>query len=68
MASVQELVYEAAMKGLARQEAKLDEIRTRSGILLSIVAVAASFLGAALFESGETPVFFGSGSYSLSSL
>ncbi|HDH26353.1 MAG TPA: hypothetical protein ENH00_09195 [Actinobacteria bacterium] len=53
-----ELVYEMAVSNLARQEAKLDELRSRSGILLSAAAVAAAFLGGALLGEKSRGLLF----------
>jgi hypothetical protein len=40
-----ELAFSEGVRGLARQEAQLDGIRSRAGILLSAAAIATSFLG-----------------------
>jgi hypothetical protein len=39
------LAFEEGARGLARQEAQLDAMRSRAGILLSAAAIATSFLG-----------------------
>lgn len=41
------LVYQQALSSWSRQEARLDELRARTGTLLAAVTVATSFLGAA---------------------
>jgi hypothetical protein len=41
------LVYEEATRGWSLQSSVLDEIRTRTGILLSAASVSSAFLGAA---------------------
>jgi hypothetical protein len=39
------LAFEEGVRGLTRQEAQLDGMRSRAGILLSAAAIATSFLG-----------------------
>lgn len=40
------LLYEDAQRSIASQEQKVDELRSRAGILLSAAAVVSAFLGA----------------------
>lgn len=40
-----QLAFEEGTRGLGRQEAQLDAMRSRAGILLSAAAIATSFLG-----------------------
>lgn len=42
-----ELVYTEAIRSWTQQEASLDELRSRTGVLVAAATVAASFLGAA---------------------
>jgi len=42
---LERLAYDAALRALDKQEALLDELRGRTGILLAASALAASFLG-----------------------
>src|SRR5882757_1887468 len=44
------LAYEAALRGLDKQEGLLEELRTRTGILLAASSLAASFLGQQAFR------------------
>jgi hypothetical protein len=43
------LAYEAALRGLDKQEGLLEELRTRTGMLLAASSLAASFLGQQAF-------------------
>ena len=45
------LAYEAALRGLDKQENLLEELRTRTGVLLAASSLAASFLGQQAFQS-----------------
>jgi hypothetical protein len=44
------LAYDSALRALDKQEALLDEVRGRTGILLAASALAASFLGNSAFR------------------
>jgi hypothetical protein len=44
------LAFDAALRALDKQEALLDELRSRTGALLAASALAASFLGAKAFK------------------
>jgi hypothetical protein len=44
------LAYEAALRALDKQESVLDELRSRTGVLLAASALAASFLGRDAFR------------------
>lgn len=46
----EKLAYEAALRGLDKQESLLEELRTRTGILLAASSLAASFLGQQAFQ------------------
>ena len=41
----EKLAYEAALRGLDKQEGLLEELRARTGVLLAASSLAASFLG-----------------------
>ena len=41
----EKLAYEAALRGLDKQERLLEELRARTGVLLAAAAIAAPFLG-----------------------
>ncbi|MDX6542352.1 MAG: hypothetical protein QOI71_3962 [Gaiellales bacterium] len=47
-----ELAYRNAAQALSQQEAALNELRSRTGVLLAADAVTASFLGASAIKSG----------------
>jgi hypothetical protein len=47
------LAYDSALRMLDKQEAFVDELRSRTGILLAASAFAASFLGEAAFRSAN---------------
>ena len=44
------MAYEAALRGLDKQEGLLEELRTRTGVLLAASSLAASFLGQQAFR------------------
>jgi hypothetical protein len=44
------LAYEAALRGLDKQEGYLEELRARTGVLLAASSLAASFLGQQAFQ------------------
>lgn len=46
----EKLAYEAALRGLDKQERLLEELRTRTGVLLAASSLAASFLGQQAFQ------------------
>jgi hypothetical protein len=45
-ATAEAVIYEEAKRGIAAQSASLDELRSRTGLLLAAASVTASFLGA----------------------
>jgi hypothetical protein len=47
-----EISYQSAVHALARQEAALNELRSRTGTLLAAEALTTSFLGAAAIQEG----------------
>jgi hypothetical protein len=50
--NLEELAYELSVRALQRQETVLDELRSRTGILLTATALVASFLGARALTDG----------------
>jgi hypothetical protein len=48
-----ELAYRSAAQALSQQDATLNELRSRTGVLLAADAVTASFLGAAALKNGS---------------
>jgi hypothetical protein len=46
----EKLAYAAALRGLDKQEGLLEELRTRTGVLLAASSLAASFLGQQAFR------------------
>jgi hypothetical protein len=50
--AVYALAFDQALRSLARQEASLDELRSRTGTLVAAAAIAASFLGASAASNG----------------
>src|SRR5215213_5099760 len=47
---LERLAYEAALRGLDKQEGSLEELRARTGLLLAASSLAASFLGQQAFR------------------
>jgi hypothetical protein len=47
----EKLAYEAALRGLDKQEGLLEELRSRTGVLLAASSLAASFLGQRAFQN-----------------
>jgi len=50
MEGLEQLAFEAAMRSLERQERMLEELRSRTGLLIAASALAASFLGQTAFR------------------
>lgn len=48
---LERLAYETALRGLDKQESLLEELRTRTGVLLAASSLAASFLGQQAFKT-----------------
>ncbi len=46
----EKLAYDAALRGLDKQEGLLEELRSRTGVLLAASSLAASFLGQQAFR------------------
>lgn len=51
------LAYEAALRGLDKQEGLLEELRTRTGVLLAASSLGASFLGQQAFQDPHPQTF-----------
>jgi hypothetical protein len=51
--SLDRLAYELSLRALERQERTLDELRARTGILLAVSSLSASFLGARAADAGS---------------
>jgi hypothetical protein len=49
--SLEEIAYESSLRSLDRQEALVDELRARTGLLLAVSSVAASLGGRATLSS-----------------
>jgi hypothetical protein len=47
------LAYEAALRGLDKQEGLFEELRARTGVLLAAASLAASFLGQQAFQQSR---------------
>ena len=47
------LAYDEAVRGLAQQQSRLDDLRARAGILLSAAAIATSLLGGTALDEGN---------------
>lgn len=52
-----ELAYDSALQALSHQAASLDELRTRTGILLAAASVSTSFLGSEALKGRDTGTF-----------
>src|SRR4051812_49929800 len=50
-ASLEELAYESSLRSLDRQEALVDELRARTGLLLAVASLAATLGGRASLNS-----------------
>ena len=48
-----QLGYELSLRALERQERTLDELRSRTGLLLAAASLSASFLGARAADAGS---------------
>ena len=51
----EKLAYEAALRGLDKQENLLEALRTRTGVLLAASSLTASFLGQQAFQDLSPP-------------
>jgi len=51
------IAYEEAVRALSEQQAAIESVRTRAGLLLSAAAVTTSFLGAQALQSGSSTFF-----------
>jgi hypothetical protein len=53
----QELIYQEALRGVQQQQAVLNELRSRTGILLAVAALASSFLGGIALEGDNVSIW-----------
>ena len=51
--ALEELTYDLSLRTLSQQEALLNEVRARTGILLAATAIAVSLLGGRALDDGE---------------
>lgn len=58
-ASFARLAYDAAVAGLEKQEHVLDELRSRTGLLLAASSLSASFLGPTALDHGQPVLLAG---------
>lgn len=49
----EKLVFEAALRGLDKQEGLLEEMRSRAGVLIAASSLAASFLGQQAYQGSN---------------
>jgi hypothetical protein len=56
-AALYKVAYDEAVRGLSEQQAAIESVRTRAGMLLSAATVTTSFLGAQALESGSLSLF-----------
>jgi hypothetical protein len=50
--TISELTYDLSLRGLTQQEASLNELRTRTGVLLAATAIAIALLGGRSLDDG----------------
>jgi hypothetical protein len=50
--TISELTYDLSLRGLAQQEASLNELRSRTGVLLAATAIAIALLGGRSLDDG----------------
>ena len=50
--TIHELTYDLSVRGLAQQEASLNELRSRTGVLLAATAIAIALLGGRSLDDG----------------
>jgi ABC-type transport system involved in cytochrome bd biosynthesis fused ATPase/permease subunit len=50
--SIQELTYELSLGALNQQESSLNELRSRTGVLLAATAIAIALLGGRVLDDG----------------
>jgi hypothetical protein len=51
------VAYDEAVRALSEQQAAIESVRTRAGMLLSVAAVTTSFLGAQALQGGGSGIF-----------
>jgi hypothetical protein len=57
---LERVAYDAALRSLDRQEQLVNELRSRTGIVIAASALAASFLGRPAVDEGSAPLFVAS--------
>lgn len=58
-AALYKVAYDEAVRALTEQQAAIESVRSRAGLLLSAAAVTTSFLGAQALRSGGSHLFSG---------
>lgn len=58
-AELYKVAYEEAVRALSEQQAAIESVRSRAGLLLSAAAVTTSFLGAQALQGGDSNLFSG---------
>ena len=53
MTTPEELAYGESVRAIESQAGGLDELRTRTGVLLAAASIVASFLGAEALKAGD---------------
>lgn len=56
-AALYKVAYDEAVRALSEQQAAIESVRTRAGLLLSAAAVTTSFLGAQALQGGGSRLF-----------
>jgi len=56
-AALYKVAYDEAVRALSEQQAAIESVRTRAGLLLSAAAVTTSFLGAQALQAGSSGSF-----------
>lgn len=58
-AELYKVAYDEAVRALSEQQAAIESVRNRAGLLLSAAAVTTSFLGAQALQGGSSSLFSG---------
>jgi hypothetical protein len=58
-AELYKVAYDEAVRALSEQQAAIESVRSRAGLLLSAAAVTTSFLGAQALQGGDSSLFSG---------
>jgi hypothetical protein len=54
---LERVAHDAALRSLDRQEQLVNELRSRTGIVIAASSLAASFLGRPALDKGSAPLF-----------